>query len=475
MSVTFTPISVGAAANAATVNTPLQQLADSAQTELDLKANIAGPTFTGTVVLPATTSIGTVSSTEIGYIDGVTSAVQTQLDSKAPAASPTFTGTVTASGASAVVLPAATSIGTITSTELGYVDGVTSAIQTQLDAKSSTAHKATHVSGGTDAFVAGDRLNANARTVVKVEGASIGDGNGRRAINFKYAGSGVSIYASDNSVDEQTDLTFTFSGGASSGTWPLTRVLTVDVSSTETGNNYNTLSAAVGAAVTGDIILLGSGNYTCNNVLVTKDIEIVGMGMNKSVLTTSSSQYCVTLSAGAKLTNLTLNVSTAGGVDAAGALITTVAATLTNVNSIVSSTATDTSGFHNQIAGTKFTNCTSTVSAGTNKYGIKSTATFIENSGNYNDDYRYLKEWTEGEDYELTAITRDANDIATTATVKWPDGSAGTFTTVTPNTTWYCIDAYTITHTNSGKTITQTAPTRNSAGSITVKPALTIA
>jgi len=45
-------------------------------------ANIAGPTFTGTVVLPSTTSIGTVSSTEIGYVDGVTSAIQTQLDSK---------------------------------------------------------------------------------------------------------------------------------------------------------------------------------------------------------------------------------------------------------------------------------------------------------------------------------------------------------------------------------------------------------
>ena len=45
-------------------------------------ANVASPTFTGTVVLPSTTSIGTVTSTEIGYVDGVTSAIQTQLDSK---------------------------------------------------------------------------------------------------------------------------------------------------------------------------------------------------------------------------------------------------------------------------------------------------------------------------------------------------------------------------------------------------------
>jgi len=39
----------------------------------------AGPTFTGTVVLPSTTSIGSVTNTEIGYLAGVTSAIQTQL------------------------------------------------------------------------------------------------------------------------------------------------------------------------------------------------------------------------------------------------------------------------------------------------------------------------------------------------------------------------------------------------------------
>lgn len=53
------------------------------------------PTFTGAVVLPSTTSIGNVSATELGYIDGVTSAIQTQLGLKAPLASPIFTGFVT--------------------------------------------------------------------------------------------------------------------------------------------------------------------------------------------------------------------------------------------------------------------------------------------------------------------------------------------------------------------------------------------
>jgi hypothetical protein len=38
--------------------------------------------------------ISGVSDTEIGYLDGVTSAIQTQINSKAPTESPTFTGTV---------------------------------------------------------------------------------------------------------------------------------------------------------------------------------------------------------------------------------------------------------------------------------------------------------------------------------------------------------------------------------------------
>lgn len=37
----------------------------------------------------------TVTTAELNYVSGVTSAIQTQIDAKAPTASPTFTGTVT--------------------------------------------------------------------------------------------------------------------------------------------------------------------------------------------------------------------------------------------------------------------------------------------------------------------------------------------------------------------------------------------
>jgi hypothetical protein len=86
-----------------------------------------------------------------------------------------------------------------------------------------------------------------------------------------------------------------------------------------------------------------------------------------------------------------------------------------------------------------------------------------------------LREWAGGEDYELTAVTYDSDGVVTTATAKWPDGSAGTFTTTTKNLTWLAVDAYTISHTASGKTVTQAAVTRDGNGLVTVKPALTVA
>ena len=68
--------------------------ASTVTTALGLKAPLASPTFSGTVSLPATTSIGDVSSTEISYLNNATSEIQAQIDLKAPLLSPTFTGTV---------------------------------------------------------------------------------------------------------------------------------------------------------------------------------------------------------------------------------------------------------------------------------------------------------------------------------------------------------------------------------------------
>jgi hypothetical protein len=67
----------------------------------------------------ASTALSAVSATELAFLDGVTSAVQTQINTK-----------------QAVVSG-------VDDTELGYLNGVTSAIQTQLDAKAASAGNAT--------------------------------------------------------------------------------------------------------------------------------------------------------------------------------------------------------------------------------------------------------------------------------------------------------------------------------------------
>lgn len=89
----------------------------------------------------------------------------------------------------------------------------------------------------------------------------------------------------------------------------------------------------------------------------------------------------------------------------------------------------------------------------------------------------HLKQWTESGAYEMTAITYNGTypTVISSATVKWPDGSAGVLTVTAQDTTHLVETAYTITHTASGKTVTQAAVTLNANGDITVKPALTVA
>lgn len=86
-------------------------------------------------------SASAVTATELGYLSGLSSALQTQLNLKAPLASPTFSGTITTplTASRALVTGASSELAAsaVTATELGYVSGVTSAIQTQLDARTA--------------------------------------------------------------------------------------------------------------------------------------------------------------------------------------------------------------------------------------------------------------------------------------------------------------------------------------------------
>ena len=192
----------------------------------------------------------TATTAELKHVDGVTSNVQTQMDTKAPVASPTFTGTVTgptinASTALQIGGVAVTATAaelnimdgvTATATELNIMDGVTSttAELNILDGVTSTATELNILDGVTATTA---ELNYNDITTLGTSQASkvvTADANGdvtlseelkAKSYNETYvslsAGSTVDIDNETGNVFALTtnqNTTFTFSNPPASGT-----------------------------------------------------------------------------------------------------------------------------------------------------------------------------------------------------------------------------------------------------------------
>lgn len=130
------------------------------QAALDLKAPLASPTFTGVPAAPtAAVDTNTTQLATTAYVVG---------QGYAKLASPTFTGTVT--------IPTPFTLGAVsvlpTGTELNFVDGVTSAIQTQLDGKQPLDSDLTTLAGltaTTDNFIVSAASAWASRTPAQVK------------------------------------------------------------------------------------------------------------------------------------------------------------------------------------------------------------------------------------------------------------------------------------------------------------------
>tara|TARA_Y100001938_G_scaffold33630_2_gene46199 strand:+ start:88440 stop:91298 length:2859 start_codon:yes stop_codon:yes gene_type:complete len=239
------------------VGTPAHELdvaGTIAATTLDISgdADIDGTLETDALSINGTTI--TATGTELNYVDGVTSAIQTQLDTKAPIANPTFTGeigigSVNVSETELGILEGAT----LTTTELNYVDGVTSAIQTQLDAKAPST--------GIAAAALADNCVIPAKVNTSVVGNGLtGGGGSALAVG---AGTGVTVNSNDVAIGQAvgTGDTVEFSkvklNTSTIGGNEVMRVL-------GTGDNFNTL-VVFGADTTTEYVSLGinsSGNPT---------------------------------------------------------------------------------------------------------------------------------------------------------------------------------------------------------------------
>ena len=180
-------------------------------------------------------AISAVTSTELGYLDGVTSAIQTQLDAGvtnaaavvteavgiearrvaniAGAVSTITTSDLTASRAVVSSGAGKVAISDVTSTELGYLDGVTSAVQTQLDSKIAITASAAND------FVTFTRLNANINLVsanvalglkqlINVAASATGEGTGSNNF-FVATPPGSNPVAIDNVVVSLNGITQT--------------------------------------------------------------------------------------------------------------------------------------------------------------------------------------------------------------------------------------------------------------------------
>lgn len=202
-----------------------------------------------------------VTDTELGHLSGVTSGIQSQINAKAPLASPTFTGTVTTpvTASRALVSGASSELAasSVTDTELGYLSGTTSSVQTQINSKAASSALTAHtgassgvhgitgaVVGTTDAQVitakdidGGTASNTSRVTVPKNTKSNL-DALTRKEATLVYATDSQKLFFDDGSALKAV--------GSGSGSGSVNYILNPDAEIDTAG--YSTYADAAGTA-----------------------------------------------------------------------------------------------------------------------------------------------------------------------------------------------------------------------------------
>jgi hypothetical protein len=224
-----------------------------------------------------------VTDTEIGYLDGVTSAIQTQLNDKlasatasttyAPIASPTFTGTVTLPGAPTSDLHAATK---------AYVDAATSGLNVHDSVKAATTENVNL----NNQLEAGDTLDGvtlahNDRVLVKNQNTA--SQNGIYIVQPNGAATRATDYDSAPEVDAG-DFMFVEGGTVNGKTgWIQTNFITTvgtDAIAFAQFSGAGTYLAGTGLTLTGNSFSINTGT--------TVDLSTAQALTNKTINATSN-------------------------------------------------------------------------------------------------------------------------------------------------------------------------------------------
>lgn len=244
--------------------------------------------YNGTIWEAVSLNGVTVSAAEINFLSGVTSNVQNQIDTKAPINNPVFTGTVTLPGAPTQDLHAATKL---------YVDSTAQGLDVKQSVRAATTTAGTLASSfANGSIIDGVTLVTGDRILIKNQGT--GSENGIYTVNA----SGAPTRAADANVSsEVTAGMFAFvSEGTINGNtgWVLTTDDTITLGTTplvfSQFSGAGTFIAGNGLTQSGMTFNVGAGlGILSNSDDVAIDTSLVVRKFAQT-LSTSATSYVIT-------------------------------------------------------------------------------------------------------------------------------------------------------------------------------------